>query len=128
MDASLCIRVDKWLWATRFFKTRTMATDACKSGKVKINNEPAKSSKEVKQYDIISINFGIITKIVKVKEIIEKRVSAKIAVSCFEELTPKEDYEKLKIYLAAKALQRPRGLGRPTKKERRDLDKWEWTE
>jgi len=120
------IRIDKWMWAVRLFKTRTLSTDACKGGKVKINGVSVKSSKEVKIGDIITVNYGIINKTFKIKELTEKRLGAKLIASFFEDLTPESEYEKQKIFNAAQAFNRSKGLGRPTKKERRDLDNWEW--
>jgi len=126
MDKSDSMRIDKWMWAVRLFKTRTLAADTCKGGKVKIEGVSVKSSKEVKIGDIISIQSGIITKKIKVTGIAGNRMAAKLVVSFYEDLTPAEEYEKQKLIQAAQAYQRPRGLGRPTKKERRELDSWEW--
>ena len=124
MDKPDSIRIDKWMWAVRLFKTRTLAADACKGGKVKIEGVSVKSSKEVKIGDIISIQSGIITKKIKVTGISGNRMAAKLVVSFYEDLTPAEEYEKQKMIQAAQVYQRPHGLGRPTKKERRDLDSW----
>ena len=126
MDKPDSIRIDKWMWAVRLFKTRTMAADACKGGKVKIDGVSVKSSKEVKCGEIISVQTGIITKKIKVLDLTGNRMSAKLVVSFYEDKTPAEEYEKEKLIQAARANDRPFGLGRPTKKERRDIDKWQW--
>ena len=126
MDKPNSIRIDKWMWAVRLFKTRTMAADACKGGKVKVEGISVKSSKEVKCGDIIFVQCGIVNKKIKVLDLSVNRMSAKLVISYYEDLTPVEEYEKEKLIQAAKALDRPFGLGRPTKKDRRDIDKWKW--
>ncbi|MBC35669.1 MAG: RNA-binding protein [Bacteroidetes bacterium] len=117
------IRIDKWLWAVRVFKTRTMAGDACKSGKVKIDEIQVKASREVKVGDIISIHQGPITKTVRVTQVIKNRVSAKLAVNAMEDLTPPEEYERLKLMNELNYERRDRGIGRPTKKDQRIISK-----
>ena len=124
MDIPGSIRIDKWMWAVRLFKTRTMAADACKGGKVKIDGVSVKCSKEVKCGDIISFQSGVLNMQVKVLGIAGNRMSAKLITSFYADLTPVEEYERQKLIQAAKVFQRPTGLGRPTKKERRDVDKW----
>jgi ribosome-associated heat shock protein Hsp15 len=115
------VRVDKWLWAVRIYKTRGLATDACRRGHVLVNGMPAKPSKEIKEDDHITVRklpvlYGYI-----VKQAIEKRVSAKIVESCLQDITSVEELEKLKIKEAF-FIRRDKGTGRPTKKERRLLD------
>lgn len=119
------IRIDKWLWAVRIFKTRSLATDACRSGKIKINGIPVKASHEVKLNEIFSIQQQQITKTVKVSALLEKRVSAKLVAQFMEDMTPASEYEKVEIIKAVSFIYRPKGLGRPTKKERRDIEKIE---
>ena len=116
------IRIDKWLWAVRLFKTRTLASDACRGGKVLLNNASVKPSKELKPGDVLQVRTGILTKTVKVTGIIANRVSAKLAVSFVEDLTPPEEYEKLKSKKDDFFVKRDRGTGRPTKKDRREID------
>lgn len=116
------IRIDKWLWAVRIFKTRSMATNACKAGKVKIDEQVVKPSREVKLEDEISVRIGAFTKKVKVIGLISRRVSAKIAIENVEDITEVEELEKLKMIRELNYERRDRGMGRPTKKERRDLD------
>lgn len=117
-----CIRIDKWLWTVRIFKTRSQATEVCKLGKVKVDNQIAKASRDVRIGDEISINFSKFVKTVKVGGILKSRVSAKIAAQNMEDLTPDEEYKKLETINAMNFEYRDRGTGRPTKKERRDIN------
>jgi len=116
-------RIDKWLWAVRIFKTRSLATDFCKSGKVIINDHAAKPSRNVAIGDIVHVKKPPVAYQYRVKGIIEKRVSAKIAIEMVEDITPPEELEKLQLIRESAFFARSRGTGRPTKKERRDLDK-----
>ena len=116
------IRADKWLWATRFCKTRGLAADACMTGKVKRNGHPLKPASPVQPGDLLEIPFneGPGVRRISVKAVIEKRVGAPEAQACYEDLTPPEVYEALKLWLAAK---REAAKGRPTKRDRREIDK-----
>jgi len=116
------IRIDKWLWAVRLYKTRSQAADACRGGRVSISNQTVKPSREIKIGNIIQIKILQITKTVKVIGIIENRVSAKIAVNLVEDLTPPEEYNKLKIAKDEFFVKREKGSGRPTKKDKREID------
>jgi ribosome-associated heat shock protein Hsp15 len=117
------LRIDKWLWAVRIFKTRNQASDACRSGKVKIEEITVKPSRELKINDVIEIRLGIVTKTVKVTGLIHNRVAAKFVNDHLIDLTPPEEYEKLKIQHEINHEFRPRGQGRPTKKERRLIER-----
>ena len=118
------VRIDKWLWAVRAFKTRSMASDACRSGKVKLNGQVVKPSRDVSVDDvIIVVKNPQFTRTLKIKEILSNRVSAKLVPQYVEELTPKEEYDKLKKYSELNWERRDRGIGRPTKRERRDIDR-----
>ena len=117
------VRMDKWLWAARLFKTRSLATDAIKGGKVKIDGNPVKPSREVKEGDIIQVQIDQLHKIVEVKTVVKNRVSAKQVPEVYNDLTPKEEYERIEFMHAYKAEWRDRGAGRPTKKERRMIEK-----
>jgi ribosome-associated heat shock protein Hsp15 len=117
------VRIDKYLWAVRLFKTRSKATEACRSGKVRIGGEVVKPSREVREGDTITINFGVITKSVLVLDPIEKRVSASLAMDAAEDVTPQEEYDKLKAQKEVNHEYRQKGLGRPTKKSRRMIDR-----
>jgi ribosome-associated heat shock protein Hsp15 len=117
------VRIDKWLWAVRLFKTRNQAGEACRAGKVRINGQPVKPSHDVKINEVIVIQFGPLTKTIQVKGIIKNRVSAKLAVENAEDQTPEAEYERIKLKKEMDYENRDRGSGRPTKKERRDIIK-----
>lgn len=121
-DCSL-VRIDKWLWAARLFKTRAIATDAIKGGKVKIDDTPVKPSREVKEGDIIQVQIEQLHKVVQVKSLIKNRVPAKMVPEVYTDLTPQEEYERIEFMHAFKGEWRDRGAGRPTKKERRMIEK-----
>ena len=116
------IRIDKWLWAVRIFKTRSLASDACRSGRVKILDQAVKPSREIKVGEIISISLAPIIKTVKVLEPLGNRVSAKLVPGFMEDLTPESEYQKLKRDNQANFEFRERGIGRPTKRERREIE------
>ena len=117
------VRMDKWLWAARLFKTRSLAADAIKGGKVKVDGNPVKPSREVKEGDVIQVQIEQLHKVVQVKTVIKNRVSAKQVPEVYNDLTPKEEYERIEFMHAYKAEWRDRGAGRPTKKERRMIEK-----
>jgi ribosome-associated heat shock protein Hsp15 len=117
------IRIDKWLWAVRFFKTRTQASDACRGGKVKIEGQNVKASREIRTGEEIEVQLGIIRKKVRVKAILKNRVGAKLVDDFVVDLTPVEEYEKLDMLKQLNYEKRDRGTGRPTKKNRRDITK-----
>ena len=114
------IRVDKFLWAVRMFKTRSKATEACAAGKVIVNKNEVKPAKSVKAGDIISVRMDIITKTIKIKELLKNRVSAPNVATYIEDMTPKEEYDKLTIR-KDEFEWRDRGIGRPTKRDRRSI-------
>ncbi|MBR3709490.1 MAG: RNA-binding S4 domain-containing protein [Bacteroidales bacterium] len=117
------VRMDKWLWAARLFKTRAIATDAIKGGKVKMDDAPVKPSRDVKEGDIIQVQIEQLHKVVQVKTVIKNRVPAKMVPEVYTDLTPKEEYERIEFMHAYKGEYRDRGAGRPTKKERRMIEK-----
>ena len=116
------IRIDKYLWAIRVFKTRSDATDACKGGKVKVGGVNAKPSKEVKPGDLIQVKKGMVTFTYKVLQPLERRVGAKLVPEYAENLTPAAEIEKLRAPVETFFITRDRGAGRPTKKDRRDIE------
>ena len=116
------VRIDKWLWAVRIYKTRNQATIACRSGKVKIHDTTVKPSHEVRPGEVIILNILPFTKTIKVLGLLEKRVSAKLAEEYVQDMTPKEEYQKVKIMRESNFEYRERGVGRPTKRARRDID------
>jgi ribosome-associated heat shock protein Hsp15 len=118
------VRIDKWLWAVRVYKTRSLASEACRLGKVRIDDVQVKASREVKIGDVVVIHIiPQFTRTMKVLDLLSNRVSAKLVPGFAEELTPKEEYEKLKLFNQFNGEKRDRGIGRPTKKHRRDIDK-----
>ena len=116
------LRIDKYLWAIRVYKTRTDATDACKGGKVRINGADTKPSKLVKPGDMIVARKGAVTYTYKVIQLIDKRQGAKLVPSYAENLTSPEELAKLRAPVETFFLKRDRGAGRPTKKDRRQME------
>lgn len=115
-------RVDKYLWAVRVFKTRTEATDACKGNKVKVDGVAVKPSRPVKVGNTIEVRKGSVQYIYKVKALLENRVGARLVPEYAENLTPQSELDKLRAPVETFFLKRDRGMGRPTKKDRRDMD------
>jgi ribosome-associated heat shock protein Hsp15 len=120
------VRIDKWLWSVRIFKTRTLASDACKAGKVKLGGDNLKASYMVKVGETILVKKEGFNFTYKVLSLIEKRVGAPIAITCYENLTPESELKKYEAWFldGAQAEFRERGAGRPTKRDRRDIDKY----
>ena len=116
------LRIDKYLWSIRVYKTRTDATDACKGGKVRVNGADTKPSKSVKVGDVITARKGAVTYTYKVLELIDKRQGAKFVPRYAENLTPQEELDKLRAPVETFFLKRDRGAGRPTKKDRRQME------
>ena len=115
-------RIDKYLWAVRVFKTRTDATDACKGGKIRVNGADVKPSKAIKPGDVITVRKGAVTYTYKVIAPVEKRQGAKLVPQYAENITPEEELAKLKAPVETFFLKRDRGTGRPTKKDRRQME------
>ena len=121
------VRLDKWLWSVRIFKSRTLATDACKNGKVKINENNAKPSYMLSRGETVQVKKNGFNYTYKVVDLIDKRVGAKIAEPCYENLTPEEEMQKYQDWFLnhSKSFERrDKGEGRPTKRDRRDIDKF----
>ena len=118
------VRIDKYLWAIRIFKSRSISTEAIREGKVKLNSEPAKSSALVTVGDVIDVHKEGFRMKYKVVELIEKRVSPVLAKPCYEDLTSPEELNKYKSWFVGKGgpERREKGAGRPTKKERREIE------
>ena len=116
------LRIDKYLWAIRAFKTRSVATEACKAGRVKLVGQNLKPSHVVKVWETYTVQKGIERKVVKVVALLERRVDAKTAVNFYEDLTPVEETQAYKSVFHAPTLIRDRGAGRPTKRDRREID------
>ncbi len=116
------VRIDKWLWAVRLYKTRSLSADACKGGKVSLNERSVKPAHEIKIGDILEIRIGQLNKTVKVTGLLENRVSAKLVCNYLEDLTPPEEYKKLENQKDSFFIHRSKGTGRPTKKDRREME------
>lgn len=115
-------RADKWLWAVRLFKTRSLAAEACRGGKIKLNGDSIKPARMLRPGDEISFRSGLLTRTVRVLGFPASRVGAKLTAQYLEDLTPPEDYARAK---EAASFERPfiyTGKGRPTKKDRRKID------
>ena len=116
------LRIDKYRWSIRVYKTRTDATDACKGGKVRVNGSDTKPSKAVKAGDVITARKGAVTYTYRVLELIDKRQGAKLVPRYAENLTSQEELDKLRAPVETFFLKRDRGAGRPTKKDRRQME------
>ena len=115
-------RIDKWLWAARIFKTRTIAADACKNGRVTVGNVTVKPSRMVKVGETVSVRKPPITYSLRILKTIEQRVGAKLLPEIYENVTAPEQYKLLEMTRISGFVDRARGTGRPTKKDRRSLD------
>lgn len=115
-------RIDKWLWAARIFKTRSIAIDACKNGRVMIDGVKLKPSKMIKVGDVIQVRKPPVTYSFRVLQAIQNRVGAKLVPEVLENVTAPDQYELLEMNRISGFVNRARGTGRPTKKDRRDLD------
>lgn len=118
------MRVDKFLWCVRYFKTRSIATNACKQGKVKMDGTNVKPSKEVFPNDKLTVRKNQIDYELEVIDLPPSRVGAKLVSLYIVDTTPKEAFEKLELLKYSKDYYRKKGTGRPTKKDRRDIDDW----
>ena len=116
------LRIDKYLWAIRIFKTRTLATEACKAGRIKLDGQNIKPSHEVKVGEVYSISKGIERKVIKVTGLLENRMDAKSVINFFADETPLEQTNQYRSMFHAPVLKRDRGTGRPTKRDRREID------
>ncbi|AWH72989.1 RNA-binding protein [Dokdonia sp. Dokd-P16] len=116
------MRVDKYLWCVRYFKTRSIATAACKKGQVKINNTSIKPSRDIYPTDTISVRKNQVTYVLEVLDLPESRLGAKLVGMYVRDKTPKENLEKLELLKYSKDYYRKKGVGRPTKKDRRSID------
>ncbi len=115
-------RLDKWLWASRIYKTRTIAIDACKNGRITKNGVRLKPSHQIKVGDILDVRKPPITYSFRVKQTIEKRIGAKLVPEVLENVTTPEQYELLEMSKISGFINRAKGTGRPTKRDRRKLD------
>jgi len=116
------MRVDKYLWCVRYFKTRSIATNACKKGQIRINNIVVKPSRDIYPTDIIAVRKNQINYLLEVLDLPESRLGAKLVGMYVQDKTPKENLEKLDLLKYSKDYYRKKGTGRPTKKDRRSID------
>ena len=116
------LRIDKYLWAIRIFKTRTLASEACKAGRVKLDNQNIKPSHEVKVGETYQVSKGIERKVIVVTGLLEQRADAKTVINFYKDITPVEQTQAFKSMFQAPMLKRDRGAGRPTKRDRREID------
>ena len=118
------VRIDKWLWAVRIFKSRTLASNVCKTGKVRVKDRVVKASYQVSIGETLTVRKNGFILTFLVKDIIKKRVSATLAAPCYEDLTSDEEKNKFKDWYVGKAAseKRERGTGRPTKRDRRNIE------
>lgn len=117
-------RIDKWLWASRIFKTRTIASEACKKGRISINGTQVKPARMIKPGEVIQVKKPPVTYSFKVLQAIEKRVGAKLVPEILENVTTPDQYELLEMSKISGFVGRARGTGRPTKKDRRSMDEF----
>lgn len=115
------VRIDKWLWAMRVFKTRSISTDACKKGRVSIGGAPAKPSRTVRVGDVVDVRKPPVTYTFRVKALTESRLGARLVPEYLENITPKAQYDMLDMVRISGFVDRQKGLGRPTKREGREL-------
>jgi len=129
------MRIDKFTWAVRIFKTRTIASKACQKGKVKLNEKGVKPSRAISVGDVITVRKGPVLFTFKVKELLKNRVGAKLVEHYIENITSENELEKLELIRLSYKQNRSKGLGRPTKKDRREIagflpdnddDRWNW--
>lgn len=117
-------RLDKWLWAVRIFKARPLATDACRGGSVEIGGHPAKPGREVHAGEIVTVRVGLMTRTLRVVAVPRSRVGAKLVPEFCAELTPAAEFEKVREHRMQQVLAREKGSGRPTKRDRRQLERF----
>ena len=115
------VRIDKWLWAMRIFKTRTVATEACKKGRVLMGGVAVKPSRTIKEGDIINVRKPPVTYSFRVKALAQNRLGARLVPEYMENITPKSELDLLDVVRISGCIDRRKGLGRPTKREGRDL-------
>jgi ribosome-associated heat shock protein Hsp15 len=124
MAETLSVRLDKWLWAVRVFRTRALACEACRRGHVTISGQPAKPSREVRVHDVLIVRKDNLTRQFKVLQLLDHRVGAPKAWDYVEDQTAPSEFEKQREPNFRPFVFRPKGSGRPTKKERRDMNRF----
>ena len=122
-DPHVADRIDKWLWCVRFFKTRSLATDACRAGSVEVGGHVVKPSREVRVGEIVSVRQSLMVRTLCVRALPAARMGAKRVAEFCEDRTPPEEFEKVRVQRVQQVLAREKGSGRPTKRDRRALDR-----
>ena len=117
-------RLDKWLWSVRVFRSRSLASDACRAGSVAVNEQPAKPARDVRPGETITVRLGIVTRTLRVVDVPRSRVGTKLVARFCDDLTPPEELAKAKEQPLQQMLAREKGSGRPTKRDRRLLDRF----
>ena len=120
------IRIDKYLWAIRLYKTRSLATEACRCGHVRMNGMSLKPSHEIKVGEVYELSIEQLHKVVQVKQLLGNRVGAKLLENYMVDLTPQEEYERIQLIRQYAFEKRDRGAGRPTKRQRRDIEEFKY--
>ena len=118
------VRIDKWLWAVRVFKTRALATEACRAGHVKLDGAVVKPGRPVRIGETYVVHTPALTRTLRVLGLADRRVGAKAVPGLMEDLTPPEEVERMRRSVVEQVLARPKGSGRPTKRDRRAIDRW----
>jgi ribosome-associated heat shock protein Hsp15 len=126
METPADVRIDKWLWAVRAFKSRSLATHACSAGHVKVLGQKVKASHLVRPGEVVTARVGQLTRTLKVIASIHQRVAAKEVAQYAEDLTPAAEYEQARQLKVTPIFTRAKGTGRPTKKDRRALEQLDW--
>src|SRR5213596_1216044 len=122
MDTSESVRIDKWLWAVRLYKSRSLAIQACQAGHVKIAGQRVKPSRDVRPGEVVTALTGHVQRTVRVLAVLEQRIGARRVPEFLEDQTPAEEYLRAREEARKAPLQYPKGFGRPTKKQRRQLE------
>ena len=120
------VRLDKFLWSIRLYKTRSLASEVCRAGRVKMSGQVLKASHEVKVGEVYEILQDQLHKVIQVKDLLGNRISAKLIENFYTDLTPKEEYERIQMARQYGFEQRDRGIGRPTKKDRRNIEEFKY--
>ncbi len=120
------IRLDKYLWAVRLYKTRSLATDACRTGHIRMNGQPLKPSHEIKVGEVYELTIEQLHKVIEVKELLGNRVGAKLVENYMIDRTPQEEYDRIQFIRQYSFEKRDRGSGRPTKRDRREIEDFKY--
>ena len=120
------IRIDKYLWAVRLYKTRSLATEACRCGHIRMNGQPLKASHEIKVGEVYEISIEQLHKVIQVTQLLGNRVGAQLVANYMADLTPQEEYERIQMVRQYSFEKRDRGVGRPTKRDRREIEEFKY--